>query len=122
MCIFFLCCFFLFLFFSSIATKKSSSSKSGREWSAVQVLSKELPHIKDLDARLAEGEEEYASLFGTQYTIINFLRWFLKNKAGVVDPTKCVRLVDLYMDEFLHFKVWAVGFFFPFVFAQLFFQ
>lgn len=55
----------------------------------------------DLDVQLVNGENEYSTLYGSQYTTINFLRWFLQVKAGVVD---CARLVDLYMDEFLHFK------------------
>jgi FMN phosphatase YigB (HAD superfamily) len=92
----------------SIATLENDKEhpKSGREWSAVQALAKEIPHVVDLEEKLFIGERIYASQ-RVAYATINFLRHFLLTEVGIQDPKERDRLIGVYMDEFLHIKWFA---------------
>jgi FMN phosphatase YigB (HAD superfamily) len=90
---------------------KHDNPKDGREWSAVQVLAaeiaKETTSFADLEVKLVEAEKEYASgrkAAQKAYKTINFLRWFLEEKVVITSSEVRDRIVDAYMEEFLHKK------------------
>ncbi len=90
---------------------KHDNPKDGREWSAVQVLAaeiaKETASFVDLEVKLVDAEKEYASsrkVAQKAYKTINFLRWFLEEKVAIKDSTVRDRIIDSYMEEFLHKK------------------
>jgi FMN phosphatase YigB (HAD superfamily) len=90
---------------------KHDNPKDGREWSAVQVLAgeiaKESASFADLEVKLLEAEKEYANaqkVAQKSYKTINFLRWFLEEKVGIKSSDVRDRIVDVYMEEFLHKK------------------
>ena len=94
----------------SAITEKTSLKKEEREFEAVQVLKRELAKVSkitDVEKLLEEGEKEYVehrANKGKGYTTINFLRWFLENKAELKSEEMIDYIVDAYFEEFLHKK------------------
>jgi FMN phosphatase YigB (HAD superfamily) len=89
---------------------KHDNPKDGREWSAVQVLAAEIGKTSsagDLELKLVDAEKEYTAkrkAAGKPYTTIGFLRWFLEEKIAITSEAERDRIVDAYMEEFLHAK------------------
>lgn len=94
---------------SHVRLDDSKNGKSGREWSALQVLAGEVAKIKpevsfeEMEEKLRSAERDFSVQRGL-YTTLSLLRWFLKEKLGVDDEQQREKCVSAYFDEFLHAK------------------
>lgn len=94
---------------------RHDNPKDSREYAAVQVLAaaiaKEDPSFLDLEVKLVDAEKEYvAACKASQkaYKTIEFLRWFLEEKVKLASGEVRDRVVEAYMEEFLHKKWFQV--------------